>query len=74
MQENGRDAIDILARIQQLDPETQLQLLEEIARIVRSHLHGKKRSVVELKGLGKDIWNGEDAQEYVNRERAAWNG
>jgi len=24
--------------------------------------------------LGKEIWEGIDAQEYVNEERASWNG
>jgi hypothetical protein len=27
-----------------------------------------------LCGLGKEIWEGIDAQEYVNSERASWNG
>ena len=74
MQDSENGPSDILARIEKLDPDAQLQLLEEIARIVRSHLHGKKRSIAELKGLGKEIWSGEDAQEYVNRERATWEG
>jgi hypothetical protein len=29
---------------------------------------------MELRGLGKEIWQGIDAQEYVNQERASWNG
>ena len=31
-------------------------------------------SILELQGLGKKIWKGIDGQEYVNRERASWNG
>lgn len=31
-------------------------------------------SILELEGLGKAIWDGIDAQEYVDRERASWNG
>jgi hypothetical protein len=31
-------------------------------------------SIVELQGLGRDIWQGQDAQEYVDSERSAWNG
>jgi hypothetical protein len=30
--------------------------------------------MMELEGLGKEIWQGLDAQEYVNQERASWNG
>lgn len=32
-----------------------------------------KRSILELRGLGKEIWHGVDAQEYVNQERDSWN-
>jgi len=32
----------------------------------------KKRSLLELEGLGKDIWEGIDAQEYVNELRREW--
>lgn len=33
-----------------------------------------RTSILQLQGLGKEIWEGIDAQEYVDRERAAWNG
>ncbi len=33
-----------------------------------------RTSVLDLEGLGREIWQGLDAQEYVNQERAAWNG
>jgi len=33
-----------------------------------------KTSILELQGLGKEIWRGIDAQKYVDQERAAWNG
>ena len=29
----------------------------------------KKRSIMELEGLGKEIWEGIDAQEYVDELR-----
>ena len=31
-------------------------------------------SILQLQGLGKEIWRGIDAQEYVDQERAAWSG
>ena len=33
----------------------------------------EQRSVLELCGLGEEIWRKMDAQEYVNRERSSWN-
>jgi hypothetical protein len=32
----------------------------------------KSRSLLELEGLGAEIWKGIDAQEYVNQLRSEW--
>jgi hypothetical protein len=32
----------------------------------------RQRSILELRGLGKEIWEGIDAQEYVNQLRDEW--
>jgi ribosomal protein L7/L12 len=32
----------------------------------------QQRRLSELRGLGKEIWEGIDAQEYVNRLRSEW--
>ncbi|GAK60292.1 hypothetical protein U27_00183 [Candidatus Vecturithrix granuli] len=32
----------------------------------------KKHSIMELEGLGTEIWPGIDVQEYVRQERASW--
>jgi hypothetical protein len=31
-----------------------------------------KRSLRELRGLGKEIWAGIDAQDYINQQRDEW--
>ncbi len=39
--------------------------------------HGEARrkySIMDLAGLGKGLWEGVDAQEFVNQERDSWNG
>lgn len=33
----------------------------------------KTRSIMELQGLGKDIWRDVDVEEYIKRERDSWN-
>jgi hypothetical protein len=33
-----------------------------------------QRSILELDGLGQEIWQGIDAQMYINEERDSWNG
>jgi hypothetical protein len=65
---------ELLAIIQNLSTDEQLKLLEELTIIVRSKVKKKKRSILELKGLGKEIWKSIDAQEYVDRERDSWTG
>lgn len=66
---------ETLEQVRNLDPEDQLRLLEDIAMLVRQSLAGRpRRSILELRGLGKEIWEGIDAQNYVEQERASWNG
>ncbi len=58
-----------------LSPEDQAKLLAEVSGRVRSREHpSRQRNIMELQGLGKEIWEGIDAQEYVNNERASWDG
>jgi hypothetical protein len=60
-----------------LTPNEQMQLIEDLSRLIQQRFTltpKPKRSILELRGLGKEIWNGIDAQEYVNQERDSWNG
>jgi hypothetical protein len=57
-------------------PDEQMRLIE-LSGLIRQRVTltpKPKRSILELRGLGKEIWNGIDAQEYVNQERDSWNG
>lgn len=65
---------DYIKGIEHLRPEEQLSLIEIISsRMKRSLLEEKiKHSILELEGLGADIWTGIDAQEYVRKERNSW--
>jgi hypothetical protein len=62
--------------IKSLAPVERLELLALIARELAAEetvapsepLH----SILELDGLGKEIWEGIDAQEYVNALRDEW--
>ncbi|MGA7341054.1 MAG: hypothetical protein WBE72_07800 [Terracidiphilus sp.] len=58
-----------------LSREERLRLIEELAaRTAGEPSPEPPSSILELCGLGKEIWEGVDAQEYVNRERSSWNG
>lgn len=66
---------EVHRQVEKLTDDEQLRLLEDIAAMVRRRISPKqKRNIMELEGLGKDIWQGIDAQEYVNQERDSWNG
>lgn len=65
---------DYIKGIKHLKPEEQLSLVEIISSRMKMSLPEDKirRSIMELEGLGADTWKGIDAQEYVHKERKAW--
>ncbi len=66
---------DILKHIQRLTPDEQRRLIKDIeAMLYRQDESKHSHSILELEGLGKEIWEGTDAQEYVNEERRSWGG
>jgi hypothetical protein len=62
--------------IKPLLPAERLWLVELIAHDLLAQPAGlaqrPKRSIMELHGLGKEIWEDIDAQEYVNELRKEW--
>jgi hypothetical protein len=63
----------VLNMTKHLELPEQLQLLEALSRIVRLQVEQtQERSILELEGLGAEIWQDVDAQEYINQERASW--
>lgn len=54
---------------QALDQLSETQESQNQIRFINS-----KRSILDLEGLGKEIWQEIDAQTYVDRERDSWNG
>jgi hypothetical protein len=68
---------EVLLQAQSLTFEEQIRLIEHLSSLIRQKVTmtpKPKHSIFELRGLGKEIWNGVDAQEYVNQERDSWNG
>ena len=65
----------LLDEVEKLSQTDQLRLLEQIAGLIRRKKTIKShRSILELQGLGKEVWKDIDAQQYVNEERKSWNG
>ena len=66
---------DVLIQAQRLNPLEQLRLLETLAGTMRRQRAVKSRySILELQGLGKEIWKDIDAQKHVDEERDSWGG
>jgi hypothetical protein len=57
--------------IERLTPQEQLKLVERLAHQLRKTGLAMKKELDwnKLYGLGKGLWKGEDAQEYVSRLR-----
>ena len=59
----------------QLDLSDQIKLVCKLTTLVRRRLTTHPgHSILELQGLGKNIWQDIDAQKYVDRERASGTG
>lgn len=46
---------------------------QEVTKLLSDALEVPKRhSILELRGLGKEVWKGTEAAAHVDRERASW--
>jgi len=64
---------DLLERVSCLPWREKTDLLAELAKQVRDvDRPNGKRCIRELRGLGKEIWEGIDVSEYIRQERASW--
>jgi hypothetical protein len=59
---------ELIEAVIQLKPEDRERLLRALKRDATEPMH----HITELRGLGKEIWQGQDAQEYINAERDSW--
>jgi len=67
-----QQALEIAASLTQAE---RLRLIRELTGLPGSSAADEPaHSIMELCGLGKEIWSDVDAQEYVRQERMSWNG
>ncbi len=64
----------MVSQVRMLSPDDQLHLIEILFSEYKKNILKKKakHSIMELQGLGAEIWKGIDAQEYVRKERESW--
>ncbi len=68
---NHNSLEDIWKAANNLPPEEQLELVEKLIHTLRRKDSIQERCVdwIDLCGLGRGLWEGDDAQDYVNRLR-----
>ena len=56
-----------------LPNEEKIILVSKVmAELSSSVTKEKTLNIYDIKGVGKELWHGMDAQEYVDKERATW--
>ena len=73
-QMSSTDYYKVLKHVHRLTSAERLRLLEDLTSLVHRKVLPQPRSILDLQGLGKEIWSDIDAQEYVDKERASWTG
>ncbi|MEW6095187.1 MAG: hypothetical protein AB1567_01485 [bacterium] len=63
----------IYKEISQLANNEKMILLSKLMLEISGYIErDRKFNIYDIKGVGKEIWEGIDAQEYVNKGRASW--
>jgi hypothetical protein len=64
---------EVLRHFQSLSRADQERLLTDVAQQLQSKSE-ETTSILELQGMGKEIWAGVDVEKYVDQERSSWDG
>ena len=59
---------ELIQAVSRLAPEERERLVRALAQNILEPEH----EITELRGLGKEVWNNIDAQDYINAERDSW--
>ncbi|MDQ7024418.1 MAG: hypothetical protein Q9P44_02545 [Anaerolineae bacterium] len=63
---------EILEQAKTLSPQERKELVKLLVDSLDTFTPHQKRRLSELRGLGKEIWQGIDAQSYVDEMRDEW--
>ena len=66
---------DMVATLPTLAPNEQLNLLEALSSVLKKAIQPqiKRHTLLELEGLGADIWSKVSVEGYIRQERDSWN-
>lgn len=70
----SQDYRKALETVRLLSLREQLALIAEVAAQLRQQIsvEPRRRSILELRGLGKEIWSKINIDEYLRQERTSW--
>ncbi len=67
------DYEEVFDQVRTLSLLDQARLVEELASLVRARVQAlSKHGVRELRGLGKELWQGIDVEKYIEEEHNSW--
>ncbi|GAC1354631.1 MAG: hypothetical protein NVSMB38_33520 [Ktedonobacteraceae bacterium] len=71
-----KDAFNTITNIiQELTPEEQIRLLDDIKATLQNNEETEPlHDVMEFRGIAKDFWKNVDVQKYIDEERNSWDG
>lgn len=64
----------LMEQVRRLDAEEMLRLRDGITVLLEKPEDQEPFDIMELEGMGKEVWDGIYAKEYVRRERESWRG
>jgi hypothetical protein len=70
--ESTMSITEIMKQAQTLSPQERKELVKLLVDTLDVSGESKPRRLSELRGLGKEIWQGIDPQDYVTRLRSEW--
>lgn len=63
---------EIVEKARALSLKERQELITLLQDTVMAEINTPEHSILELAGLGAEIWQGVDPQEYVNQLRSEW--
>jgi hypothetical protein len=62
----------IVREIEELDYSNQLNILSRVVNLLKKSDEKKIYNLTDLKGLGKEVWQKHNVDDYIAKERTSW--
>ena len=63
---------DLQALLRERARAERRSLAQEVIYLLERAVRQEQHSILDLRGLGKEIWSGQDASAYIENERDEW--